>query len=605
MAYEVATLDSEHKPASEQEFWEEQLRLASKEEEQWRSDAEDLMERYRCEPGCQIPVFTANVQLLAPQVYSQPPAPDVRRRNRLEDPFTAQTGTAVAQALERALVYVVDDPAFDAAMEAVRDDSLIVGRGVSRVRYNVEIERRDVTLVPGDPAFGVPDLYLLDGVTPVEPEFDEDGAPYVDVKSEEAVAVESVHWADYRQCPARKFADVWWVAYRHVFDRAELEEEFGKEIARQVPMTMAASSGNKQTSPDPSDRMPPDPPSSYNRAVVWECWDKRSRERKWYAQGAPRILRTDPDPYGLSGFFPSPEPLMYLRTSDSLVPIPEFETYRELTDELDEVNRRISKLVRVARAVCLIDGDFAEGITIASSSDGALIPIERPGATAEDLAASVWWWPLGEVAGTLTVLTQRADRLQQLIWQISGISDIQRGTVAERESAAASKLKVSYGGLRQAPRSVAMSRHVRAALEIAAEIMAELFDPARLEEISGIPISPQVLEMLRTDKLRDTQIVVATDATVRPDALAEREQAVEYLGASTTFLQQVAAVSQVMPAMVPLMLETFKQASLTFKWARNVETQIDQTVATIEQQAMQAQAMQQQAAMMQQMGMPQ
>ena len=346
---------------------------------------------------------------------------------------------------------------------------------------------------------------------------------------------------------------------------------------------------------------PAQPPSKSARAEVWEIWSRRHKERIWVATGHDKLLRVDPDPLGLKDFFPCPEPLYSIRTSDTLVPLPEFTLYEDQADELDEIQSRIRHLVTVLRAVVLVDGDFAEVVKIASATDGTAIPLDRPGDVAEDLGKRIWWWPLETIVQVISTLTARAEQLERHIWQVTGLHDLQRGSTMERESAAAQKLKAGFGQVRMTPRSLPMARYVRDCLRLKSEVMAELFDQATLERIGGVPVTPEMMKLLREEKLRNTNVAVATDSTVRPDQAAEKEEATEFLAASSSFLQQIAAVGQVQPAMVPLMLETFKQAARTFKWSRTIEPMIDQTVQLIGQQvAAQLQLQEAQVAMQQQ-----
>lgn len=615
-----AVSDKRQSPAETARFWLDLLALADREEKDWRREAGEIVDRYRDERseltsrGTRLNIFAANVQLLQAAVYGQTPAPDVRRRNISEDPARQAAGREVAKLIEKALAYTVDDQPFDEAMEAVRDDMLLTGRGISWEVYEADIERREdvqridqpapTQVVPD--ALGMPvvveigppppPVYLLDGV-PVEPDFDPKGVPFVEQKTDERTITEYVFWSDFRMSPARRWPDVWWVARRHTMTRRELRKEFG-EIGLHVPLMVSGHEGNTKSPRDPSSQAPPDPPSRKSRAEVWEIWDKRDRVRVWVATGFDRTIRTDTDPLGLKDFFPCPAALYGLKTTDTMIPLPEFALYRDQADELDEVQSRLRHLERVLRAVAFTDGDFTEAISVATAEDGKVIPIDRPDTTAGDLSGSIWAWPLTNIVAVIEQLGRRSAELQNQIWQITGIHDLQRGATKERESAAAQKLKSGFGQVRNVPRSLPMARYARDVLRIKAEIMAELFEPATLERISGVPVTPDMMALLREEKLRNTQIAVATDATVRPDVHAEQESAVEFMQASAQFLAQVAQVGAAMPPLLPMMIEAYRQAARTFKFARNLEPIIEQTVAMVAQQVQQQQA--QQALMQQQ-----
>lgn len=641
-------------------FWLTQIRDAAKVEEDWRKRAELLVERYRDEKrgsGTVLNIFWSNIQLLKPSVFSATPAPDVRRRNIAEDPATRVVGRGVAEMLERGLSYAVDAWDFDPPMKSVRDDSLIVGRGVSREVYDVELlKRRDVQSVDpldaqgprapqdavnyhskhktmsdrcracdnyrtpgacaivegkidpnghcdmfvdrpdGMPASPRPPMqYQLDG-QPVEPETDAEG-PFVEQKAEEKVETRYVFWNDFRMSPSRQWSDVWWVAFRHPMTRDDLKDEFGEAAGNKVKLTIGQGSNPSGD----ENKGPKDPEHAFDRAEVWEVWNKRKRERVWVATGYRSIIRKDPDPLNLAGFFPMPRPLYAVETTDTMVPVPEFCLYQDQADELDEVQDRVRSLTRVLKAVNVVDGDFSEILSVATATDGDNIPIQRPATAAEDLQSSIWPWPIQNIIQVILGLVQRSEQLRQFIYEITGLSDLTRGATKERESATAQRLKGQYGAVRMTPRSQPMHEHVRDALRIKAEIMAEMFDPETLTRISGIPATPEMIQLLRDERLRNTNIEVATDSTIRPDKIAEKEEAVEYVGAVMGFLQAVVPIVS-NPAgivMVPLLMEILKAATKPYKFGRQLEEQLEQTtdgLSQLAQQQIQQQVMAQQQA---------
>ena len=177
------------------------------------------------------------------------------------------------------------------------------------------------------PVPGTPEQFLLDG-QPIEPEVDKKG-PYLDQKAEERIESRYVFWADFRMSPSRQWSDVWWVAFRHAMTKDELKDEFGEDGAK-VKLTIGA--GSNPTGDE--NKGPKDPEHAFDRAEVWEVWNKRKRERVWVAKGHRSVIRKDPDPLSLAGFFPMPQPLYAVETTDSMVPVPEFTLYQDQADEL-------------------------------------------------------------------------------------------------------------------------------------------------------------------------------------------------------------------------------------------------------------------------------
>lgn len=566
-------------------FWLDQLKDAGKCEEKWRQEAEKLVAKYRVERegGTRLNIFWGNVQLLKPRVYGQPPAPDVRRRNISEDPFTRETGGRVATLLERALAHSIDTTPFDAVMKAVRDDMLITGRGVSRLAYEVEIVRRtDIQVIRQEPTPGelpagmvVPtEIYLLDGL-PVMPDFDKDGKPFVDQKASETVEPRYVFWADFRMSPARRWEDVWWVGFRHPMDKEQLEREF-KDAAKGVPFPI---SPGKDTAEGDDSRQPADPEHPFGRAAVWEVWNKRQRTVVWVAEGHDKVLRKVKDPLRVEGFFPMPCPLYAVTTTDKMVPVPEYRLYADQAEELNELQDRIRNLTRVLKAVMFVDGDAVEVLSVRDAKDGTSIPVGSPGRTAEDISKSIEWWRINEIIQVITGLTLRAQEVKNQIYEVTGLSDLTRGATKERETAAAQRLKAGFGDVRMTPRSEPMALYVRDMLRLSAEIMAEMYDPETLAAIGGEPVDEAMLDLLRSEKLRNTQIEVQSDSTIRPDRFQQKQEAIEFLTAVAQYLGAAAPIAQQAPVLTPLLLAMLKEAARTFKFGRQVEEQLDQLAA--------------------------
>ncbi|MGE0853283.1 MAG: hypothetical protein AB7O44_27350 [Hyphomicrobiaceae bacterium] len=585
-------------------FWAEQIRMAGETEKDWRDDAKRIQHRYRNEGpdgkrsrGTKFPIFWSNVQVLKPNVYSATPRPDVRRRDRGSNPV----GNEAAAVIEAGLKYEIDNATFNAALEAVRDDMLVPGRGVAREVYAFDqVRRTDVLQQPGavvvDPWTGeqtqAPPTYMLDGL-PVQPDGFEDEeqlVPYIDTIENERTETRYVFWADYRQSPARCWSEVWWVAFRHAMDKDELKREFEGHDPQDIPRPLSA---NATSGANRADDMPPDPESPFGRAEVWEIWSKRDRKRLWIATGYDKVLREDEDPLRLEGFFPCPCPLYAVPTTDQMVPMPELAIYEPLADELDEIQQRLRSLTKQAKFIGLFDGDFVEMASLPDMQDGDFRPIARPEAAAADLRGAIWTWPIGEIVQAIALLTNRSEALKQAIYELTGISDLRRGIGKERESAAAQKLKASYGAARMTPRSQPMAEFCRDLLRIKAEIMAEHFEPASLERVSGIPLPPQgidpetrkpiphpVVLLLRDEKFRLTTIDVETDSTVAPDAEADKAEAVEFASAVTELTTAWAPLLTAAPAVAgPLYGALLKTTTGRFKFARELEPTIDQTVA--------------------------
>ncbi len=556
--------------------WRGELDRAGRAERDWMRRADKVVERYRAEKRIsgrrQVNILWANTEILKPAVYSQTPSPDVRRRYLDDDPV----GREAAMTLERALAYLLDDDGFDRAMEAVRDDMLLPGRGVARIVYEPVIARRRLERAEG--AGGEP-VFLLDG-RPVEPDgFDGEDA-WAEEVADERVRCRHVFWKDYREQPARCWDEVGWIAFRHALPRGALVERFGA-VGRDIPLQGAVRSY------DGRDRAGAAPEQA-RRAVLWEIWDKPGRKRIVIADGFDRVVEETPDPLGLAGFFPVPEPLYAVKTSDSRVPIPEFTLYQDQALELDELATRKRHLIAALRARGVYAGVLGEvERLLTEAGENEMIPVKDWDQFRDKggLAAAIEWLPIERIAQVIVSLNGHMAQLKAEIFEITGLSDIVRGSTHASETATAQRLKGSFGTMRMQPRQRPMQRFVRDALRLKAEVIAEHFHPETLARMTGRPVPPAVAALLRDERLRGFRIDIETESTVQPDAEAERRNAVEFLTAATQFFTGIAPLIGGAPQSAPMFLEMFRTAARSFKPGRRLEEVIGRTSDALIRQA--------------------
>jgi hypothetical protein len=199
--------------------WKKELALASKREKDWRDYADKIIKRYRGEEKKKNRwnVLWSNTATLRPFIYNSRANPDVRRRFRDSDPV----GKAVSMVLERGLQIVVDDYSTDCAITNDVLDSLLIGRGVSRIRYIPSIRQVPEPMAGGAPPNGPAAPAAATSAATAGLSRDAEG----DSESDEAIAdeeleyerttVDHVDWRDFRHGYGRVWAEVPWVGYRH------------------------------------------------------------------------------------------------------------------------------------------------------------------------------------------------------------------------------------------------------------------------------------------------------------------------------------------------------------------------------------------------------
>ena len=555
------TQDEKEKLYGTARYWQRELDEAGEFEKEWRERGTRVVERYRDEreTGMTGPlshrfnILWSNTETLKGALFAKMALPDVRRRFNDGDAAARQ----VAIVLERALLYGLDVYDSEQPIRAALEDYLLPGRGVVWVVYDPIIVKEKTKIeIKGE------------GVDLVEEE-------EVERLGDQRCRFEYVHWQDYRESPTRRPEDVTWRARRHLFTRDELIGR-GFDHAEDVSLNWT---------PDTSDYNDTD--DSYNRAEVWEIWDKVKRRRLFVATGYKDVLADDDDPYELENFFPCPTPLIAVRTNNTSIPVPEFTIYQDQADELDRVTTRITSLIEGLKRRGVYDASIPELAHLATASDNEFVPSDNFANLAQKggLGGAFQTEDISVITQVLAGLYNQRNQVLQTIYEITGISDILRGGGTKAsESATAQQLKSQYGSMRLRLRQEDISKYVRDLFRIKAELIAENYEPDVLERITGVSVSDEMIEIMRNDKLRSYQIDVETDSTVFADEEQMKRTRIEFANTMGGFLVQAIEATRAAPEITPVAFQILKFVSGAWKVGRQFEDVIGEAEATIMQQ---------------------
>lgn len=546
------------KKADRAAYWNHQITKARKFEETWHNRCYDIIERYRDDNPdrvmreTRVNIFYSNVDTLKSSLYFKTPKPKVSRRFKDNDPL----GRTVAKVLERGLQYQLDVYDFDAEVRRVIEDMLIVGRGVMRMVY-------EPLLIEGDPEripLQVNNVMGVGEVAPgqmgevpvgqsfIDPEgntVDEmmvkmdaqgpfmEGAP-IEYIGEQSIRCEYVYWSDFTMSPARCWNDVKWIAFRHLMTRQELVDYYGTK-GESIPLTYRG-----ETSGGYDDDAQPD------MAEIYEIWDKRSGKQIFIATDHTEILEEFDDPYSLDGFWPMPEPLYAISTTDTTLPVPEIFTYEDQIAELDLITQRIANLTDALKRRGVYDASFSELQRLANASDNEFVPVDNMAMlqAGGGLANVMQEAPLEGIITALSQLYQSRQIVVQTIYEITGISDIMRGQSGNRETATAQRIKGQFGAMRLVNRQRRIEQFLDSVMELKAELMVENLEPSLLSRITGINITPEAVAVMRDERLRHYRISVDTDESAAIDSAAEQRSRTEFLTATVQFLQAIGPMVQ-------------------------------------------------------------
>jgi len=390
---------------------------------------------------------------------------------------------------------------------------------------------------------------------------------------------EYINWECFLTEPATKWEDIRWVAFKQSYTAEELTLIFSDEVASKIPMDEELISSDKVK----NNGVPVD----FKRAIIWEIWDKPSRSRIYFSANAKEILRVDKDPYKLEQFFPMARPLYgAVNTTDTIVPKPDYCIYQDQATELNLINTRISKLIEALKRRGVFDAGFKEAENLATARDNTFIAIDNfqmlNGQGLGSIFATEDLTPISNVLSGL--YTQRAQIIQS-IYEITGISDVIRGSSNPNETATAQRIKGQFGSMRLRARQDDVQRFIKDTLRLKAEIIAEHFEAETLAGITGIDVNVinQLLPILRSDKLRGYTVDIETDSTIFDDDAQNKAQTVEMIGALTGFMKEFMPIIQDNPAIAPMAMGIMRLGLGAFKKGREIEGQMEQAFAQLSQ----------------------
>lgn len=611
----------EERPKRSAKDYLEEIRQAEKDATAYTTRARKLSRLYAYERDelsksqRQYAMLWANVEVLKPSVYARQPEPAVNRRFSDRDPIGRHAG----EVMQRSLSTTFDLSDIDACLRDVRDDFLIVARGTAWARYEPKFETQEL-----------------------QAEGDDEAESYESV-TDETVCFDFVHWADFVHPKARRWGELPWVARKVHMDREALTKRFGKEKADKL---------YAKASENPRDDAGRFAPKAAVKACVYELWSKRDNEVVWLGKDLDdEELDRRPPLYNLHGFFPCPKPAYGTLSTDSLTPVPDYVYYQDQAEEIDGLTAKIGALEDALKLVGFYPAG-AEG-EISSAIERALTPgtsnmmVPVPGWAAFTAGGGagkmIEWLPIDAVLKALQGAVELRKQLIEDVYQITGISDILRGETEASETATAQRIKSQWGGIRIRDRQAEMARFARDLTRIAAEIIAEKFQPETLWRMTGLqfpteeqkqqaqavvqqiqaltqqpaagpsagapgghpqpqpgappaippaieqmlrlPAQEEIVQLLRDDRMRSYRVDIETDSTIEADEQAAKASVNELLTSVGGFMVQALPIGQQVPEFVPVIGEMLQMTVRTHRAGRRIEDAIEQAVEQLEEKA--------------------
>lgn len=556
---------AKQKTSPEVQTWLDRISDYDHEFDKWEGRVDKLLKRYRDderkEGQSRYNILWSNVQTLSAATFAKVPKPDVSRRYKDHDPI----GRVAAQLLERSLDYEVQKySTYASTLRSCVLDRFLGGRGTAWVRYEPHFR----AVEQQQPQDGT---QITEDVDQPQEELDYECAP-----------CDYVHWKDFGHVLARTWEEVPAVWRKVYLTREQAIERFGEDIGKKIPLDARPEDKRKRESGNQSD-------SDSSRALVYEIWDKTTKQAIWLSKSLRQIIDQKPDPLGLEDFWPCPKPLFATLTNDSLVPVPDFTLYQDQAATLDVLSNRIEGLIKALKVMGVYDaaaGDLQR--LLIEGENNTLIPVQNWTAFAEKngLQGSIDLVDLTSIAAALKEAYIAMEQVKQQIYDITGISDIVRGQTTATETATAQQIKGQFASLRLRQFQDEVARFATEVLQIQSQIICNQFSPQSIATIGAAEELPeadrqyvgpaiQLLTEKGPNPMRMFRIEVAADSLIHLDEQQEKQDRSEFLQSISGFMTSVAPLVQGQPAMLPLIGELLKFGVRAFKVGKTVESAFD------------------------------
>ena len=455
-------------------------------------------------------ILFSNTEIIVPAVFSKKPIPKVLRR------FDEARADVPAKAMQRMLSFCMDTgmPQYPDFMGAVEDsvlDAAIPGQGQIRVRLVSEI-------------------------------------PILDY----------VPWHKFIWGYCERWEDCPWIAFRVDLSYADavlklkLDEEQAKELK-----TLMGSDADDSDADSTHEKKPP-------TIAVYETWVRSERKVLWLSAGSKSCcLAEDEDPLGLQNFYPiPPKPLFFVHSTTDTLPRPLYALYKEQAEELNEITRRLNKIIKAMKVRGIYAGQIPELANLFEQDETTLVPSETASQImsmgGKGLDALIWMIPVDRLILVAKELYAAREQVKGVIYEILGIGDILRGVSKASETLGAQELKDKWGSLRVNRSREKTAEFIRAGLRLMAEVASKHTPPELWAKITGMELQPPmesaalqnpvpgqpappppdpmqtwegVLEVLQNDITRSYTIDVETNSTVDSEATTEKQETAEFMNA--------------------------------------------------------------------------
>jgi len=508
----------------------------------------------------------------------------------------------VSDVLERSIRFQTDDNKLQIELEASAQDAFLAGRGVVRLRYFSDVVGGEIKgdeledLLEGeDDDWNVEDDGGSErgddyGVSSGRPVPVEDGLRQAERVENERLVSEAVSWRDFRHGPAKRWDQLPWVAFRFSVPRENEADEFNSSL---ISSQLSDAEQSERTGAE-------------NDVTGWEIWCKKSKS-VYFIDDDGVMLKEVEDPLGLTtglaGWFPICRPIQPIEVNGRLKPVNPVSIYRKLADEMDELTKRINRLIGQVKVKGWYAGLQKELDNIMHLEDTEFVPLADAEIWAQNggVDGAIAFWPLEKFVVAIKELYVAREQTKAAIYEITGISDIIRGASAASETATAQNIKSQWGSLRIQKMQRSIERAARDIFVMMAELIATKFTPETLQDMTGIPLVPtpemmqaaqagdpaaleamqkmaKVQELMNSKVASKYRIDVESDSTIRADLTRQKQEVAEFLQGAAAYFQAVAPLVQQGALPADAAVDIFASTARMFNLGKSVEDTLEKMV---------------------------
>ena len=596
----------------EANFWSAQLGIADQDHRNFIEEGRDITRRYKNEgqpksafatTRTRFNILYSNTEVLKAALFARMAKPDIRRRFADPDPV----GRQVSEIMERSLIYCND--AYDSETEfaGAIEDYLLSGRGVVKVCYEAKIST------------------------------DDDGTERV--TGQEAYD-EHVNWDDFRHEPARQWRQVSWVAFRHLMNRDAIRRNFKNlgKATEEVPLNWSPNP-DKSSVPDAYKRA--EVWEIWDKHTKTRVWVVKGFDKLLRKDQDPYSLESffpcaEPlaNVKASDTVIPKSEFIIYQDQANGLDEI-ESRIHRltkacKRRGVYDATIAELKKLATAADNTFIPVKNYADlmqkaGLVGVFQSEDirAIAVVLSELHKQRDLRIATIYEVIG-IADIMRGVTNPNETLgaQRIKSMFGGNRLKQRQGDVQKWIRDTMRLKAEIVAEHFEPEKLAEMTGFKwqpmplAPMAMSSAGMGLPAPPIPPQQMGGVPlppgpvppgpqppppppggalpglglapppapaadfsnvITPEMMDILRNDKLRSYRVDIETDSTVFEDAEAEKAARTEAIGAISRFVSEWVPVVNVQPMLAPLAFELLSFGVRGFKAGRELEDTIEQT----------------------------